>query len=274
MIMTKVIQKTAILIAFVMLFVNPICAVRPFITDDAAMSGFKRSELSSWVFSSKAGTEVWHSANWGFTHWAELTIAGFWGRSNYEFVDFEGKKTTKKEWSYTLPLFQAKFLIRDYEPNRWPGITVAVGTDIPWGKGAFVSEGPNAFAFASVTQCLGEDENLLFHAQIGATYLRNQKTKENLAGFVFGIGTQVKIFRGFHLIGEIVNGDPYEHGLGSMYQLGIRQFINNELQFDLAFGAGISGETRASTWLTAGVRYVLSFNQNDQFAANGRRIVN
>ena len=253
-----------------MLSVNPVQAVRPFITDDAAMSGFRRSELSSWVFSSKAGTEVWHSANWGFTHWAELTIAGFWGRSRFE-TDGGG---TINEWSYTMPLLQAKFLIRDYEPNRWPGITVAVGTDMPWGKGGFVSGGPNAFAFASVTQCLGKDENLLFHAQIGITHLRNRITQENFAGLVFGIGTQVKIFRGFHFIGEIVNGDPYEHGLGSMYQLGIRQFINNELQFDLAFGAGISGETRASTWLTAGVRYVLSFNQNDQFAANGRRIVN
>ena len=243
-------------------------AVRPFITDDAALSGYMRSELSSWLFVSKAGTEIWHSANWGFTHWAELTVAGIWGRSK-EPVEGGGTST---ESSYTVPLIQGKFLLRDYTPNGLPGLVIAAGSDMPWGKGAFVSDGYGAFGALLLSQCFGMDENVLFHAQAGGTYLKDKKTKEKSSGFVFGFGTQVKAYRGLHLIGEIVNGDPYEHGVGSMYQLGIRQFINDVLQFDAAFGKGISGDTRASSWFTCGVRYVLSFNKNDNFGRNGRRI--
>jgi len=263
--MTK--KVSLVLIAFIMLSVNPARAVRPFITDDAAITGYKRSELASWIFAGKAGTEFWHSANYGLTNWAELTIAGFWGKSKYEF---EGE--TFREFSYTLPLIQAKFLFREFEPNGLPGLGVAIGSDMPWGKGAFVSDGYGAFGCALLTQCFGEDENVLIHAQIGGTYLRDKESRKNLTGFVFGFGTQVKVYKGFHLIGEIVNGDPYEHDAGSMYQLGIRQFVKDDFQFDCAFGGGISGETGASTWVTAGIRYVLSFNKNDKFAANGREI--
>ena len=265
--MTKVKKTFLILAALTMLAIPNAWAVRPFITDDAALSGFRRSELSSWLFVSRAGTEVWHSANWGLCHWAELTVAGIWGRSKYEF-----NGETFKASSYTLPLLQGKFLIRDYDPNGLPGVVVAVGADMPWGKGAFVADGYTAFGALLFTQCFGSDENVLFHAQVGGTYLKDRKSNEKLSGLVLGFGAQVKAYRGLHLIGEVVNGDPYEHGAGSMYQLGIRQFVNDNLQFDLAFGKGISGETRASSWFTCGVRYVLSFNRNDNFGRNGRRI--
>jgi len=248
--------KILILAAATVLATPYAWAVRPFITDDAALSGFKRSELASWIFASKTGTEFWHSANFGLTNWAELTIAGVWGRSKYEF-----NGETFKEYSYTLPLVQAKFLLRGYEPNGLPGVGVAVGADMPWGKGAFVSDGYGAFGCVLFTQCFGMDENVLIHAQAGGTFLKDKVSKEKLSGLVFGLGTQVKVYKGFHLIGELVNGDPYEHGAGSMYQLGIRQFVSNQLQFDFAFGSGISGETRASSWVTCGIRYVVSFNK-------------
>ena len=250
------VKKVSLILATLMLVAHPARAVRPFITDDAAITGFMRSELASWVFSGKSGTEIWHSANFAFTNWAELTVAGIWGRSKYEF---QGE--TFREYSYTLPLVQAKFLFRGYEPNGLPGIGAAVGADMPWGKGAFVPEGYAAFACALLTQCFGMDENVLIHAQAGGTFLKNKETKEKLSGFVFGIGTQVKVYRGFHLIGEIVNGDPYEHGAGSMYQLSIRQFVSDKLQVDCAFGGGMSGDTKSSSWFTCGVRYVLSFNR-------------
>ena len=258
-------KKTSLsLAALTMLAMSHVSAERPFITDDAALSGFRRSELASWIFASKTGTEFWHSANLGLTNWAELTIAGTWGRSKYEF-----NGETFREFSYTLPLLQAKFLIRGYEPNGLPGVGVAVGADMPWGKGAFVSNGYGAFGTVLLTQCFGMNENLLIHAQAGGTYLKEKESKEQRLGLVFGIGAQVKVYRGFHLIGEIVNGDPYEHGAGSMYQLGIRQFVSDHLQLDLAFGSGISNDTRASSWVTGGIRYVLSFDKSNR---NGRRI--
>jgi hypothetical protein len=158
----KNIKKHILLLAFILTAIaTKTYAVRPFITDDAALSGFKRSELSSWIFASKAGTEVWHSANWGLTHWAELTVAGIWGRSKYDF-----KGETFEESSYTLPLLQGKFLFRDYEPNGLPGVVIAVGADMPWGKGAFVADGYTAFGAALFTQCFGNDEKYL-GAKIG-----------------------------------------------------------------------------------------------------------
>ena len=198
-----------ILVLLTIFAAPPAFAVRPFITDDAAITGFKRSELASWIFASKTGTEFWHSANLGLTDWCELTVAGFWGRSKYE-----NNGETFKEPSYTLPLLQAKLLFRAYEPNGLPGIGIAVGADMPWGKGAFVPDGYAAFGCLLLTQCFGNNENVLIHAQAGGTYLKNKESKENLKGLVFGIGTQVKVYRGFHLIGEVVNGDPYEHGAG------------------------------------------------------------
>ena len=239
-----------------MLVAHPVRAVRPFITDDAALSGFRRSELASWIFAGKSGTEIWHSANIGLTNWAELTIAGIWGSGKHE-----SNGETIKKLSYTLPLIQAKFLFRGYEPNGWPGLGMAVGADMPWGKGAFVSEGYTTFGCLLLTQCFGKEENVLIHAQAGGTYYKNKASKENLSGFVFGVGTQVKVYKGFHLIGEVVNGDPYEHGAGSMYQLGIRQFVSDKLQIDCAFGNGISGVNDNASWFTAGFRYVVSFDK-------------
>ena len=244
-----------ILTALTVLAAPRVLAVRPFITDDAVITGFRRSELASWIFTGKTGMEIWHSANIGLAEWAEITVAGAWGRSKYEI---NGKKNS--EPSYTLPLIQGKFLFRSYDPNGLPGVGMAVGSALPWGKGSFVSDGYGAFGCVLLTQCFGRDDNVLMHAQAGATYLKSKTSKENLSGLVFGFGTQVKVYKGFHLIGEIVNGDPYEHGVGSMYQLGIRQFFSEQLQLDCAFGNRLGGGTKGSSWFTCGIRYVVSLS--------------
>ena len=144
---------------------------------------------------------------------------------------------------------------------------------MPWGKGPYVANGYGAFAFASVTQCIGKDENLLIHGQVGGTwetYMENNKRKHS-GGVVFGLGTQVKIYKGFHGIAEIVNGDPYIQNAGAMFQVGVRQFINDDLQVDCAFGSGI-GKNSANYWITAGIRWVIPFKNSGTYASNGRRI--
>ena len=239
-----------ILVALTMLTAPQAWAVRPFITDDAALIGFKRTELATWTFMSNGGTELWHSANIGLANWCELTISGLWGFS---------KVTDNKGFSYSLPLLQTKLLARSYEPNGLPGVAFAFGGDIPWGKGAFVPGGYGAFAFGAVTQCFGEDENVLIHANIGSTYFREEK--KNLTGLTWGIGTQVKVYKGLHGIAEIVSGDPYVHGAGMAYQFGARYFINDFLQCDLAFGKGIGNDNRTASWITGGIRYVVSFDR-------------
>jgi hypothetical protein len=265
--MTKRILKKVLILAIATFLAVPHArAVRPFITDDAAVMGFRRSELASWIFASKTGTEFWHSANFGLTNWAELTVAGFWGYSK------PANDELRRKFSYTLPLLQTKILLRDYVPNGLPGVTLAFGSDLPFGKGAFVPGGYGAFGFLSLTQCFGNDENVLVHANIGGTYLREEGINHH--GLTWGLGTQIKAYKGMHGIAEIVSGDPYIHGAGFAYQLGIRQFVSDALQIDVAFGKGLGGENRMPSWITAGMRYVLAFDKKNGggYARNGRKI--
>ena len=259
------IQKTVLILATLTLLAVPrVLAVRPFVTDDATLTGRNRMEFANWIQINKNSGQLWHSLNFGLNDWAELSAVGFWGH-----VKSEDDNSTSM--SFTAPLIQAKFLIRDYESNSWPGITAAVGTDLPWGKGAFVAGGYGAFAFVSATQCIGEDENVLIHAQIGGTYLHENKT--HYSGINWGIGTQVKIYKGFHGIGEFISGDPYIHGAGIGYQLGFRQFITDNLQVDLAVGNGIGkSENKMPLWMSCGVRWLIPMKNSGMYARNGRKI--
>ena len=258
-------QKLYFLAILTLLAIPQAWAVRPFITDDATLIGRKRIEFSNWLLIDKYSGQLWHSLNIGLNDWSELTVAGFWG---YD----KSKYNNLTEMSFTAPLIQAKFLVRDYEPNKLPGITIAVGSDLPFGTGAFVPNGYGAFTFLSATQCIGEDENVLIHAQFGGTYLR--ENKKDYANYNWGIGTQVKIHKGFHGIGEFISGDPYVHNAGIGYQLGIRQFISDNLQVDFAVGNGIGGgKNRMPLWSSCGIRWVLPTKNSSTFARNGRRIM-
>ena len=260
-----------ILAAIAVLAAGPAHAVRPFITDDATLIGHKRLELANWFYATKGSVEVWHSLSYGFTDWAELIVAGFHGALQSEVTD--GWK-----YAFTAPLLQAKFLIRDYEPNGLPGLTFAIGSDLPWGNEPFEGEGfkapgYGAFGFFSITQCIGEDEDILIHGQLGGTYLRD--SGEDKTGLVWGIGTQFRVYKGFHGIAELVNGDPYAAAsTGYLYQAGFRQFVTDDFQFDLAYGSTLGGkdEFGANSWISGGVRWVFNFNKSNKFAPNGRRL--
>jgi len=247
-----------------LLFMPHALAVRPFITDDATLIGHKRAELATWTFINKSSLEFWHGYAMNLSERLEVNVLGFWGYSKPE--------ASRRDFSYTLPLVQFKYLFRDYEPNGLPGITIAAGSDLPFGKGAFVPGGYGAFTFLSATQCLGEDEDVLIHANIGGTYLREEQ--KNHTGFTWGLGTQVKVYKGLHGVAEIVSGDPYVHGAGLAFQVGIRQFVSDALQFDAAFGKGFGGDNRMPLWISCGIRYVLSFDKSHRngYARNGRKI--
>ena len=266
--MVREIQRAVLVFAVLMTFAVPrSLAVRPFITDDAALIGRKRMEIANWIFINKYSGQFWHSANIGLHDRVELTIALLWGSGR-------AADENLRQMSFTAPLLQAKFLIRDYEQNGIPGITIAAGTDLPLGTGTFVPSGYGTFVFGAVTQCLGKDENVLIHANIGGTYLR--ENGGNHFDLIWGIGTQIKIHNGFHVVGELISGDPYIYNAGIGYQLGIRQFINNNVQIDFACGNGIGGnENKMSFWISSGIRYVLSFDKkgNDKYARNGRKIL-
>lgn len=271
--MKKLIAVFVALAALAAFAATPAHAVRPFITDDAAIIGHQRMEVANWLYADKESLQIWHSLNYGLTPWVELTVAGFHGA--LQSADGEHWK-----YAFTAPLLQAKFLLHDYEPNGLPGVTFAVGSDLPWGNEPFDGEsfkapGYGAFSFVSVTQCIGADEEVLLHGQIGGTYVRDDG--ENRTGLVWGLGTQYRIYKGLHGVAELINGDPYAEGSsGFMYQIGFRQFITNDFQIDLAYGSGVGGnpESRANSWISSGIRWVVDFNKSKgkKFAPNGRRL--
>ena len=220
--------------------------VRPFITDDARVVGEKYAQMETWVRFDKESGQHWVLGAYGPNKKLELTFGGVYG--------YEINHQHQKSFSYALPLLQAKYLFREYKANNFPGIGLVLGTFLPFGKGSFKPAGYGSFGYLTVSQCFGEKENLLLHANLGANYLH--VNNENSLIQTWGLGSQIKIYKGFHLVGEIFSGDPYIPGTGTSYQLGYRYFVNDLIQVDMTAGNGISGEKVLPFWFTTGVRIV------------------
>lgn len=220
--------------------------VRPFITDDARVVGKQLAQVESWLRFDKEAGQHWILGAYGPNKKLEITAGGVYG---YQ-VDHQSKKT----FSFALPLLQAKFIFREYKPNKAPGIGLVMGTFLPAGKGAFKPAGYGTFSYFIVSQCLGEGEKVLLHGNIGANYLHIDGSNNLVA--TWGLGTQIKTYKGLHLVGEIFSGDPYIPGTGLSWQAGYRHFFSDLLQIDMTVGKGISGAVKMPLWVSAGVRIV------------------
>lgn len=220
--------------------------VRPFITDDARVVGERLAQLETWVRFDKEAGQHWMLGAYGPNKKLELTAGGVYG---YQ-VDHESKKT----FSYALPLLQAKILCKEYKPNKAPGFGMALGTFLPVGQGSFKPAGYGTFGYLTVSQCFGEGEKFLFHANLGGNYLHVDGSNNLIA--TWGLGTQIKAYKGMHLVGEIFSGDPYIPGTGSSWQAGYRYFFSDFLQVDMTVGNGIAGDVIMPFWFSAGVRIV------------------
>lgn len=236
-----------ILLAFgISIYGNSALAVRPFITDDARVAGLRYAQLESWLRYDKHALQQWNMIAYGPVTWLEITTGGVWG--------FDRPKTTEYDFSYAAPLIQAKFLIQEYQPNKWPGIGIVAGTFLPTGKRAFKAPGAGAFSYLIASQCFGQGEKLLIHANLGLSYLNGNNTEQTVA--TWGVGTQVKLYRGLHAVGEVFSGDPYVPGAGMAYQAGFRHFISDLVQVDMTAGKGFAGDTPLPYWYSAGIRLV------------------
>jgi hypothetical protein len=220
--------------------------VRPFITDDARVVGRKYAQVETWVRFDKESGQHWILGAYGPNKKLELTIGGVYG--------YEVTEQHQKSFSYGLPLLQAKFLFKEYKANDFPGLGLVMGTFLPLGKGSFKPAGYGSFGYLTVSQCFGKKEDILLHLNLGANYLHINK--ENSLIQTWGLGTQVRVYKGFHFVGELFSGDPYIPGTGTSYQLGYRYFVNDLIQVDMTAGKGISGEKVLPFWLTAGLRLV------------------
>lgn len=221
-------------------------AIRPFITDDARVVGKRLAQLESWFRFDRESGQQWLLAAYGPHEKLELTVGGVAG--------YENKGNGDLGFSYALPLIQGKYLFRQYEHGKGPGAALVLGTFLPGGTGAFRPPGYGTFAFAIFTQCFGAQENVLIHANVGANYLHIDGANELVP--TWGFGTQVKTYKGFHLVGELFSGDPYVPGTGLSWQMGFRHIVTDLFQFDMTLGQGIGGANPLPFWFSGGVRIV------------------
>jgi len=284
--MKNYVKKSYLLFFVFVAITTQSIAVRPFVTDDATLIGFRRAEVANWFYVTGETAEIWHSFNYGITHWLEMNLIGFQGLQRGYVPGVDGAEGNYRwRYSWTAPLIQAKFLIRNFEPNSWPGVTFAIGSDLPFGNRpfrtseddgpAFRAPRPGGLGFFSFTQAIGMEEQLLLHASVGATWMDNNPDGDDW-GLIWGIGTQFTTgLRDLYGIAEFISGDPYIRGQGGFaWQLGARYFISDDFQFDIGFGSGLGGDNdlREGWWLTGGFRWVLNFDRGNrhQFSRQGR----
>lgn len=221
-------------------------AVRPFITDDARVVGLRYAQLEAWLRLDKHAWQQWDMVAYGPTKWLEVSAGGVWG--------YHIPNNNEREFSFATPLMQAKVLFRECKANKLPGVAMVAGTFLPTGDGAFKAPGGGAFGYLSVSQSFIEGDKILLHGNVGANYFKVSGTDQTAV--TWGVGSQVNIYRGFHVMGEFFSGDPYVAGAGTAYQVGFRHFISDLVQVDMTVGKGVGGAHPLPMWYSAGIRLV------------------
>ncbi len=221
-------------------------AIRPFITDDARVVGRGHLQLESWWRRDKESMQVWAFPAFGPTDRLELSMGGVVGTS---------QKTGKSTFALSMPLVQAKFLVRETTPNGLPGVALSVGGIPPIGRGGFESDGLAYYSYLAVTESLFHEEGVLIHANVGAAGAAFGEGKARVQ-LTWGVGTQVRLIGDFHGVFELFSGDPYAPSLGGAIQAGFRHIFNDHLQLDATMGSGVFGDTPLPFWVSSGVRIV------------------
>jgi len=222
-------------------------AVRPFITDDARVV-----EPGPFLLET--------SGRWDRTRLSNLNLLAYSPVGGLEAtVGFsDGVVLERGENNdrpgISGPLLQLKYLFTEGTPNGYPGVALAAGLNAPFGTRGFAPPSTNGFAFLAVTESFGENEAVNIHANAGCVLVDPGDGLK--ARLIWGIGTQVRIYRGFHSVSEIISGDPYSDSQGGGLQIGFRQFLSERVQIDGNFGSGLWGDPKLPLWLGAGLRAI------------------
>ncbi|MCS6933971.1 MAG: transporter [Chitinophagales bacterium] len=224
-------------------------AVRPFITDDARVVGWRLFQWESWLRMDVAGMQSWHMFAYGPHKNVELSLGMVGGG---DFTERPSLHAT-----FAAPLLQIKFLLREYKPNKAPGVAFSMGSFLPYGRGATRPPGYGAYSILMLTQSFFKNDGVLIHGNIGGNYLRIDK--QNDLKLIWGLGTQIRMHGGFHFVGEVFSGDPYVAGAGTAVQAGMRYFVSDLLQLDMTIGNGLGGTEPMPVWISGGVRWVTEY---------------
>lgn len=226
---------------------RPAGAVRPFITDDARVVGEHLAQLETWVRGDPRSFQHWLLVAVGPWAPVELTIGALHGA---------GYEDGAPGYGVHGPLLQAKALLIEPRPNRWPGLAISLGATAPLGYGEFAPHSWERFAYLAVTESLFHNDRLLLHGNVGMTVVGAEHGQGSLTTLTWGMGLQLRAFAGLHLVAEVVSGDPYEPGSGGAGQAGIRYILSDRIQLDATVGSGLWGESALPVWGTAGIRMV------------------
>lgn len=262
--MSKIAFNWAVVFAFVAV-TKPAYAIRPFVTDDARVVGYKLAQLETWVLFDRQVFEHNVLPAVGPTDWLELTLGGVHGAVH---------SGTQRGYSVMGPVFQGKVLVLPAFDTSWPGFAFAAGFLPAMGYGPFVPSGSSGFGYVACTESLFK-EDLLLHVNLGlafgetaessetASVGEQRDTKRMLA--TFGFGLQARIVAGLHAMGEVYYGDPYDPTFAVVAtQIGSRYVFSKHVQVDGTFGstlgkfADVEGHAQTERWGTLGLRVVTS----------------
>jgi hypothetical protein len=226
---------------------QPALAVRPFVTDDAAVVGAKLFLLETSLRWDKTRLQNLNLLAYGPNEKLELTV-GFIDGFLFDAEDANGR------FSVAGPLAQAKYLFKEPTPNGMPGVAAVVGFNTPYGTNNFGNASWGEFVYLATTASLGEDDRVLIHANVGTAYGRPEDTWKYIT--TWGIGTQIRVIGGLNAVAEIFSGDPYSQASGRAFQAGVRYFISRWVQADATAGSGLRGSPEIDTWAGCGLRMI------------------
>lgn len=223
-------------------------AIRPFITDDARVVGEGHVQLETYWRRDRLTLQQWALPAVGPTEWLEISMGAVHGLNKL------GNTLDKPTYAIGGPLLQGKFLLRETEANKLPGVAVSVGGLAPAGRGGFETPGWSGFSYIALTQAFIKEDDFLIHANLGVSAIAAPGFDP--AKITWGFGTQVETLYNFHLIGEIFSGDPYVAGSGGAYQAGFRIIFDDHVQLDGTWGEGLWGDAPLPLWFSSGIRVV------------------
>jgi hypothetical protein len=221
---------------FVLCVASGARADRPLVTDSARTAPRGTLQLETWGHLDRNGLQHFNLLAIGVTDFVEMAAGGEYGISLTE--------DDRTRFGAGSPLLQMKLRVQDPE-ELVPGIASVVGLVAPWGTGGFELRDWAPFVYGVVTfQPLSTME---VHSKLGFYTLPND------VKVIWGVAFEHELPR-VRLIGEVFSGDPYAEESGIAFQGGFRFGVSPNVQIDVTFGSGLTGNPELPPYATLGLR--------------------
>ena len=227
---------------------SPALAVRPFITDDARITDKGTVLIET---SLRVDRDKFQNLNVISYRVADRLEASM------NFTDgFMINDDTRGNPSIAGPGLQFKYLMGDGIGIDFPSTALVIGATSPNGSGSVNFKAPawSEYAYLAITKALvNHPENLNMHINLG---INHSETDGHPTTASWGIGFQILMAGKTFLCTEVFAGDPYAITPGSIFQIGLRYFVSDDMQIDVSTGHGLWGEPALGAYLGMGLRMV------------------